>query len=273
MSDAERVRALLAEAASVGSGSGWTLGGDALRGILHAVDATILPRTLRFTLVDTVTDRRLAQPEPGALCLIAAERRVKVLVGPAPSGLAAADAARFDTPLAFDDDATLAGVAQVLSAWVESLSCAAVKVTEAPPDDGAAAGMSGMGLAATTIAQALGVELWPDRSLPARLEAWMPEVWQHAVAGAGFGALAGPGLSHGDETATAALARALAQFAPDGLPTTLTRGLADGRTAGLVAFVDEDGRSLMIVGSAEAGLAVLATDEALPDLVRIWQQV
>jgi hypothetical protein len=271
MSDAERVRALLARAASVGGTVGQTLVGDALRGILQAVDTTILQRTLSFAAVETGP----TQSRAGVLRLTAAERRLVALTGPKPAGIAPDAAAVFDAPLAFDDAETLTRVAQVLVVWVDAVGDAPVQVIETPVGGGAGTGQgvgNGPGIAATALARELGVVVWPDRSLPARLEGWVPVAWGHAQACTGFGVLAGAEMSRGDEAAAAALDEITARLAPGGLPSALAAGLADGGPAGFVALIDGDGRALAIVGSTEAGLAALVAVEDLSALVRAWQQ-
>ncbi len=267
MSDAERVRALLAGAASVGGAGGHVLAGDPLRGILQAVDATILPRTLSFGVGGSGS----APTAAGGLHLTAAERRLVALIGPAPAGLAPDAAAIFGTPLGFDDAEAVAQVARVLADWVDATGGAPVQVIESTVGAGQASG-AGPGIAATVLARQLNVEVWPDRSLPARLERWAPAAWTHAQASAGFGALAGADMARGDEAAAAALAEITARLAPGGLPSALAAGLADGCVAGFVALIDGDGQALVIVGSPEAGLGALVAVQDLPAVVSAWQQ-
>ncbi len=290
MSDADRVRGLLAEAAAIGHGAGRLAGGEALRVVLQAVDGTILPRRLEIAPQGTAPATG-TQATPGTLRLIAAERRLLELIGPAPKGLAAGDADLFDRPLAFDDAALPVSVARILAAWAATVAGATLRVTADRLPDAAGqtggTGMAGTGLGTAALAQALGLRVWPDRSLAARLEAWMPEAWRLALAGTGFGALGDGTVVHGDAAAMAAFDATCLHLAPEGLPAVLSGALSGdpsggaghapaGRapgavSPGLVVLAGTEGRALVVAGAPEAGLAALVPDAAVAPLLRAWQ--
>ncbi|MCU0909645.1 MAG: hypothetical protein MUF73_19990 [Rhodobacteraceae bacterium] len=242
MTEGERLRAQLARAARAGGG-----GADGpvdLRAALERLDATVLPRCLTIAAGGTT------------LALAVAERRLLAVNGaPGPDGpeAAAQVGLRLAHHLARDPAPCL-----VEGPWPTG-------VTRDPS----------RGLSARAIAASLGVDLWPDRSLAARLERWVIAVQHRTRAGAGYGALADAALGWGDD---GAVARAIARLAPDGPAALMARGLAGpaGGAAGeavpgLVACAGADGSAVLVAGSPEGGVAVLARLEDLPDLIRDWQ--
>jgi hypothetical protein len=262
MTEAERLRAALAGAAAAGPAAPPQTA--PLRALLQRVDATILPRRLTA-----------AAHDPGAaLVLDVAARRIVALVAPAPDGLPAPDAALFGASLDFADPAAVAAIARVLSAWDAGLS-GPVRLTEAALAPGAHGARASPGVAAGALAQALGLHLWPDRTLPARLEAWVTEVMGRVQALVGYGALGDAGIDAGDP---ADLAAALAEVAPDGPGARLAAALAgpaggdaDEAAPALAVLALRDGRLLAVAGAPEGGVAALADPGALSDLVGAWQ--
>jgi hypothetical protein len=241
MTDGDRLRALLARAARAG-------GDDPRRAGLHALlqrlDATVLPR--RVTVLAGSASLELA----------AVERRLVAVNGAAvPDGPGAAGevGALLSRHLAGDPSP---------------------RMSEGPWPPGAAWDPS-RGLSVRAIAGAGGVELWPDRSLAARLEAWVMTMDRRDVAAAGYGALSGSGIGWGD---AAVLAGALDRLAPEGPEALVARGLggpaggAAGEAGpGLVARAGADGSAVLVAGSPEGGVVVLARLADLPDLIREWQ--
>lgn len=246
MTDGERLRAVLARVAGAGGGAD-DPGTVGLRAVLERVDATVLPRCLTLFAGDT------------GLALAAVERRLLAVDGVAvPDGPGAAA----------DLGARLAQhLAQHLAADP------APRLAEAPWPPGAAWDAA-RGLSARAIAAAVGLDLWPDRSPAARLLAWVTAVQHRTVAAAGHGALAEAGIGWGDADA---LAAALARLAPDGPEALAARGLAGpaggavDEAAGLVVRVAADGSAILVAGSPDGGVVVLADPGDLPDLIRDWQ--
>jgi hypothetical protein len=260
MTEGERLRAVLAGAAASGSG-GRSAGvpGPMLAALVRRIDTTLMPR------------RVTAAAGAASLHLVAAERRLVRL--DAVSGVSASGGP-VGAPLAFDDPGTVAAVAQVLQGWAAA-AAGPLHLAEAPVPPGAGHAGTSPGIGAAALAAALGIDLWPDRSLPARLERWLVAVAETAQALGGHGALQDAGLDAGDP---AALADAVAQAAPDGPGALLAAAMAGpaggagDEPAPLLAVVPAGpGAVLAVAGSPEGGVLVLAGAADLGPLVRAWQ--
>jgi len=241
MTDGDRLRALLARTAEAGAAEQVAVG---LRAVLERLDATVLPRCLSIAAGDVV------------LALSVMERRVLAVGG--IDGLDAPDAA--------------ARVGALLARHLGFDPTPRLSESPLSPD---AARDPSRGLSARAIAAALGVALWPDRSLAGRLQAWAAAVHPQAATAVGYGLLADADVGWGD---AAAVVAALARYAPGGPEALVARaldgpagGVAGEAAPGLVVLAGEDGPALLVAGSPEGGIAVLADLSDVPDLVRAWQ--
>jgi hypothetical protein len=224
VSEDKRLRDKLAKLADEEAGAGERrLSGALVEAMLEEIDEAILGRTLTF------------RGEDGAVLALQAANRRLLCVMAVPEGLAV-DRAVVTRPLGPEDDAALAAVAGMLTAFAEGRR--EIVVTALPFDHPVDPGMRGRSAAA--IAKALGIALY-DRPVPVAT----PDPAQGFDAGLARLALAVAAVSGGEPAPATG---------PDAAAVGRLSAMGADRVAALLAEV-EAGGMLVLAGGAQAVFA------------------